>query len=150
MVNATHWHLLISTLGIFDQTYTHNFGTAFRFMEHFCLKWLLVQNTLIWTNRDVVGTPNYNMRLFSRPLFLYFLWSYRGIGNGISYTTGRPSRDHCSDVIMGAIASQITSPTTVYPIVYSDADQGKHQSSASLAFVRRIHRDRWIPRTNGQ
>ena len=43
---------------------------------------------------------------------------------------------HCNDVIMGAIASQITSLTIVYSIVYSDADQGKHQSSASLAFVR--------------
>ena len=42
---------------------------------------------------------------------------------------------HC-DVIMGAIAPQITSLTTVY----SDADQRKHQSSASLAFVRGIHR----------
>ena len=41
---------------------------------------------------------------------------------------------------MGAIASQITSLTIVYPIVYSDADQRKHQSSASLAFVRGIHR----------
>ena len=30
------------------------------------------------------------------------------------------------------------------------ADQRKHQSSASLAFVREIHRDRWIPRTKGQ
>ena len=28
--------------------------------------------------------------------------------------------------------------------------QRKHQSSASLAFVRGIHRDRWIPRTKGQ
>ena len=28
----------------------------------------------------------------------------------------------------------------VYAIVYSDADQRKHQSSASLAFVRGIHR----------
>ena len=37
---------------------------------------------------------------------------------------------------MGAIASQITSLTIVYSIVYSDADQRKHQSSASLAFVR--------------
>ena len=35
----------------------------------------------------------------------------------------------------------------VYSIVYSDADQRKHQSSASLAFVRGIHRDQWIPRT---
>ena len=43
---------------------------------------------------------------------------------------------HYSDVIMGAIASQITSLTIVYSIVYSDADQRKHQSPASLAFVR--------------
>ena len=41
---------------------------------------------------------------------------------------------------MGAIASQITSLAIVYSIVYSDADQRKHQSSASLAFVRGIHR----------
>ena len=46
---------------------------------------------------------------------------------------------HYDDVIMGAIASQITSLTIVYSTVYSDADQRKHQSSASLAFVRRIH-----------
>ena len=47
---------------------------------------------------------------------------------------------HYGDVIMGAIASQITSFTIVYSTVYSDADQRKHQSSASLAFVRLIHR----------
>ena len=41
---------------------------------------------------------------------------------------------------MGTIASQITSLTIIYSTVYSDADQRKHQSSASLAFVRGIHR----------
>ena len=41
---------------------------------------------------------------------------------------------------MGAIASPITSLTIVYSTVYSDADQRKHRSSASLAFVRGIHR----------
>ena len=41
---------------------------------------------------------------------------------------------------MGSIASHITSLATVYAIVYSDADQRKHQSSASLAFMRGIHR----------
>ena len=41
---------------------------------------------------------------------------------------------------MDAAASQITSLTIVYSTVYSDADQRKHQSSASLAFVRGIHR----------
>ena len=49
---------------------------------------------------------------------------------------------------MGTMASQITSLTTVYSTVYSEANQRKHQSSASLAFVRGIHR--WIPRTQGQ
>ena len=37
---------------------------------------------------------------------------------------------------MGWIASQITSLTIVYSAVYSGADQRKHQSSASLAFVQ--------------
>ena len=47
---------------------------------------------------------------------------------------------HYGDVIMGSIASQITSLTIVYSTVYSGADQRKHQSSASLAFVWGIHR----------
>ena len=47
---------------------------------------------------------------------------------------------HYSDVIMDAIASQITSLTIVSSTVYSVADQWKHQSSASLAFVWGIHR----------
>ena len=47
---------------------------------------------------------------------------------------------HYNDVVMGAIVSQITSLAIVYSAVYSGADQRKHQSSASLAFVRGIHR----------
>ena len=47
---------------------------------------------------------------------------------------------HYDDVIMGAIASQITSLTIVYSSVYSGAYQSKHQSSASLAIVWGIHR----------
>ena len=47
---------------------------------------------------------------------------------------------HYSVVIMGSIASQITSLTIVYSAVNSGADQRKHQSSASLAFVWGIHR----------
>ena len=39
-----------------------------------------------------------------------------------------------------SIDSQITSLTIVYWNVYSGADQTKHQNSASLAFVRGIHR----------
>ena len=43
---------------------------------------------------------------------------------------------HYCDVIMGVMASLITSLTIVYSTVHSGADQ----SSASLAFVRLIHR----------
>ena len=49
---------------------------------------------------------------------------------------------HYGDVIISAMASQITSITIVCATVYSGADQRKHQSSASLAFVWRIH---WWP-----
>ena len=44
---------------------------------------------------------------------------------------------HYGGVIMGAIASQMTSLT----IVYWDANQRKHQSSASLAYVWGFHRE---------
>ena len=47
---------------------------------------------------------------------------------------------HYSDIIMGTMMSQITSLTIVYSIIYSGADQRKHQSSTSLAFVQGIHR----------
>ena len=57
---------------------------------------------------------------------------------------------HYRDVIMGVTASQITSLTIVFSTVYSDADQRKHQSSASLAFVRGIHRRPVNSPTNGQ
>ena len=49
-------------------------------------------------------------------------------------------KNHYSDFIMGAVASQIPSLAIVYSTVYSGAYQRKLQRSASLAFVRGIHR----------
>ena len=60
------------------------------------------------------------------------------LGNVSHFVLGFSIVHHYGDVIMGAIAYQITSLTVVYSTVYSDADQRKHQSS--LAFVREIHR----------
>ena len=69
--------------------------------------------------------------------------------NGVSVTAAAPTTfddciglpyDHYGDVIMGTLGYQITSLTIVYSTIYSDADQRKHQSTASLAFVRGIHR----------
>ena len=47
---------------------------------------------------------------------------------------------HYDDVVMGMVPSQIASLTIVYSTVYSGADQRKHQTSVSPAFVRGIHR----------
>ena len=52
---------------------------------------------------------------------------------------------HYSDVIMSAMASQITDVSMVCSSVCSSAGQRKHQSPAALAFVKGIHR--WIPLT---
>ena len=67
----------------------------------------------------------------------YHTWHSPGVG--ITKLLS-PFRYHYNDVTMGSMASQITSLTIVYSAVYSGADQRKHQSSASLAFVRGIHR----------
>ena len=62
----------------------------------------------------------------------------------ISYDVLHNSDDtwtsHYSDVIMSAMASLLTCISIVCSIVCLGADQGKHQSSASLAFVRGSHR----------
>ena len=46
---------------------------------------------------------------------------------------------------MSAMSYLITSLTIVYSTVYSGADQRRHQNSASLAFVRGIHRSLVTP-----
>ena len=60
--------------------------------------------------------------------YIYGIWQHKVL------------RIHYNDLMMSTMASQIISLTIVYSAVYSDADQRKHQSSASLAFVRGIHR----------
>ena len=52
------------------------------------------------------------------------------------------------DVIMSAMAAQITSVSIVYSTVCSGAHQRNYQRSASLTFVRGIHR--WHIRTNNR
>ena len=66
------------------------------------------------------------------------IWNYYHISDGPMIVLIAPI--HYNDVIMGTMASQITGLTIVYSTVYSGADQKKHQSSASLALVRGIHR----------
>ena len=69
-------------------------------------------------------------------LSVYVAKYHQSLLNPVHYNTLL----HHNDVIMGAMTSQITSLTIVYSTVYPGSDQRKHQSSASLAFVRGIHR----------
>ena len=57
----------------------------------------------------------------------------------VSFDFAKRYTFHYKDVIMSAMASQITRLTIVYSTVCSAIDQRKHQSSASLSFVRGIH-----------
>ena len=76
--------------------------------------------------------------VFSRmglALGFFRAWTHWGHLQYISYIML-----HYCDVIMNPTASLITSLTIVYSTVYSDTDQRKHQSPASLAFVWGTHR----------
>ena len=79
--------------------------------------------------------------IFSVPIFSQFYSAAKALttyGISRSYLSGVAA--HYTDVTMSPMASQIISLTIVYSTVYSVADQRKHQSSASLAFVRGIRR----------
>ena len=82
-------------------------------------------------------------------------WVFLGYSNSDLYSTSvnpviYAISCHYDDVRMGEIASQITSLTIVYSIVYSDADQRKHQTPRHWPLCGECTGDRWIPRTNGQ
>ena len=63
-------------------------------------------------------------------------------GTSQQYLAGYMPCLHYIEVIMNTMVSQITSFMIVYSTVYSGTDQRKHQSFASLAFLRGIH---WWP-----
>ena len=94
--------------------------------------------TLIWNSYNQIEN-----QIFFRPktniIFIIKMPGYRTlfISLDVWYVI---KHLHYGDVVMGTVASQITSLTIVYSTVYSGTDQRKHQSSASLAFARGIHR----------
>ena len=71
---------------------------------------------------------------------LVSVWNSTSTSAAVQQSDWKSLHTHYCDVIMGAIASRITSLAIVDSTVYSGADQRKHLSSASLAFVRGIHR----------
>ena len=79
-----------------------------------------------------------------------FRWNFQDGSEIIQGTSVPMGMDHhldphYSDAIMSVMAFQITDALIVCSTVCSGADLRKYQNSASLAFVREIPRDRWIP-----
>ena len=73
-------------------------------------------------------------------LFTAIYISWEGLPQYGNKNSSRWWHSYYNDVMMSAMASQISSLTIGYTTVYSGADQRKHQSSAPLAFTRGIHR----------
>ena len=109
-----------------------------------------IVSTMAWHrsgNVDQANDDNWQWRIYRmttwQPTSLIIPLAISLSSEVAIHTVCHPSRNtryHYCDVIMGAVASRITSLTILYSTVYSDADQRKHQSSASLAYVRGIHR----------
>ena len=108
-----------------------------------------------WCTKELMGTINYLCKqealyhkynpkcvyVFITEIFrIVYSHNKTYLSNILRHMKIQSLTIHYIDVIMGVMASQITSLTVVYSTVYSGADERKHQSSAPLAFVRGIHR----------
>ena len=87
-----------------------------------------------WREQTLVYPP-----VMCQQRLIYCTWELNVMGRTYSLYTGYFSC-YYSDVTMSAMASQITGVSSVYSRVCSGANQIRHQSSVSLAFVRGIHR----------
>ena len=93
----------------------------------------IIRIDLVWRHRRYNMTTSRHRNTFRITCSLWETW-------WIPVTKSPGMIRYNCDVIMSTMASQVTSLTIVYSTVYSGAGQRKHQSSASLAFVRGINR----------
>ena len=101
--------------------------------KRICMK---ISNLFLSPIKGVHISVVLNIMTFIPP---YLLASHVNLGSFHSYQM-KEKIMHYSDVIISAMASQITGVSIVWWTVCSGADQRKHQSFGSLAFVRGIHR----------
>ena len=89
------------------------------------------------------------MICYPYPSGLFHWQSYDYPGANEAALNPLPTR-YYSDVIMGAMASQITIVSIVYSTVCSRADQRKHKAPRHRHLWGEFTGDRWIPLTKGQ
>ena len=124
-------------------------------MKYFCfdtkksIAFVIMLQTITWTKSDeiqgcICASPGFivgtTLQSLWCPRYMYYVYPYR-----CDEVCSSSVRALC---IMSAMASQTASVCIICSSAGSGADQRKDQRSASLAFVRIIHR--WIPRTKRQ
>ena len=93
--------------------------------------------SMLYFRRSICKIPHYNFmtaKLFVRKQVL------GGCYTGIWHSQDCHGVSHYNDVIMSAMASQSPASRLFAQRFSQGADKRKHQSSASVAFVRGIHR----------
>ena len=144
------WNTYTISWNIFIQ-YTPQIGRGHSDLKSWIRPWTSTDNLGWWYKSStscvlcvwfILEMPCYFVR-FGGPFRLKSSGPKRWFNTCIYYNQ-RDSEEnftqHYGDVKMGVLGSQITSLMIVYSTVHSGTDQRKHQSSASLAFVRGIHR----------
>ena len=106
--------------------------------------WIWINTSCEFIMNDCITTTKQST---TKPC-AYFL-GYTVQSSAVLHQHRRRPVPHYNDVIMSAMASQITSLTIVYSTFYSGTHQRKHQSSTSPAFVRGAHRWSTISRHKG-
>ena len=110
---------------------------------------------LVYATLDISGSPIVNSHVcvwhgkwlwpFS---FVFCVATYRDMF--IDWLRSQCGHEHYDDVIMTILASQITSLTVVYSIVYSGVNQRNIKAPRHWPLCGKFTGDRWISRTNGQ
>ena len=95
---------------------------------------------LILICRQSYSLPIYKLLYLTYLLYIPIIYTQYIFSHG--WYENQFRRLQYGNVKRGAMASQITGVSIVYSIACSGADQRKHQSSASMAFVKGIH---WSP-----
>ena len=111
-----------------------------------CAQTYIVRLTLAWKDSFLETTQRYKTSIDVYFFFKIYWFQFHKFMH-ITYIHISPSvmlrcqKNECdySNVVMSAMASQITGVSIVYSTVRSGADQRTHQSFASLAFMRGIH-----------
>ena len=133
----TIWNIQLRTfqLLVYCNTWVFKYSIVSQRCKKCCLNCLKQDDTTLISQCTDIGMPDNRMYLRSdemrRP---------RKPLKTVKLITLMIVPDYISDVFMSAMACQITCVFIVCSNVCSGADQRKYERSASLVFVRRIHR----------